>query len=199
MGPIQETDALLPTLSTPTRARLCFLQCVPTGEIPSGPLYHLHAVRSIARLINGRGAHARAYAYYEALPSALKVLRDWASKERFDVIVRAPSRRHDAEPFVAAIQLGMRESADDLSSYFSKQDSFRAGAASAAEAAVAAISCALPSSELDDVREVLVVDDIFSKGYTAAAIVTHLSSSGLHRDARIAVCVALRMNEVAVP
>jgi orotate phosphoribosyltransferase len=113
-------------------------------------------------------------------------VKEWSESNQFDIAIRAPSSRHDAEPFFAAV-FNAQHNCEDYSPYFAEPLCFRAGEAKALWQTMNAITSSLAKLS-PDTQRVLIVDDVYSRGLTAAAIVHRLrTQGGLSIDARIAV------------
>lgn len=179
------------------RATLAYLvKCAP-DTIPPYPFRFLHTVRSGTAVTVGPSAWAHeATSYYRELSRTLKSAEQWSEGRRFDVAMRAPSSRHDAEPYLAAI-MNRQDEWEDLTRFFDKPPTFRSGGAGTFSEAVDAISCRLKRLP-SPARELLIVDDVFSRGYTPAAIVHHLRSLGLPTSVHLTVFAPVWMQRIEI-
>jgi hypothetical protein len=136
------------------------------------PYLFLHAVRSPQANIHYLPDLERGYkaeAAYDAEKCAQAV-------DPPDLIAQAPSSRKDAEPFFQALQQAYPK-AMNLSSFFSKTSSFKAGAAQTFDEVKAAIRFDPDETSLDAIRNanhMVIVDDVLATGRTLAAMMFRL-------------------------
>jgi hypothetical protein len=130
-----------------------------------------------------------ASSYYSQLPKATKALASELRDTPMDLVLTPPSRRHDAEPYLAELKRYFRD-AVDLSRSVHRVRDVSAGANPGAVEFAASIALTFAGS-LSNFRSVLIVDDVYSSGTTAAAIVFRLEQFGLHIDAQITIAAPL--------
>lgn len=177
----------LPTLGGERpRASLAYLVKSPSNAAPPLPFRFLHTVRSGSAARTGSAAWAHeASSYYRDLSKIVRVVEQWSETQRFDTALLAPSSRRDGEPYLAAIMHRHRDEWTDLSPYFTKRAGFHSGSAGTFSETVDAITCSvkrIPSS-----RDLLIVDDVYSRGFTPGAMVHYLRTLGLEPATRITI------------
>jgi hypothetical protein len=188
MTEIHTEEINLPTLTgDPLPVTLSYIVKSEPNAVPPYPFTFLHTVRSgSANLSGSLGGSPDAWSYYSKLGGILLGVKAWSESNQFDIAILAPSSRHDAEPFFAAI-FNEQRNCKDYSPYFAKPLCFRAGEASALWKVMNAITSSLAKMP-PNIQRVLIVDDLYSRGLTAAAIVHRLrTQGGLSLDARITV------------
>jgi hypothetical protein len=85
--------------------------------------------------------------------------------------------------------------ANDLSGAFSKDPSFRAGAACLTKEEAAKHIRFSYEGRLPPVSRVLIVDDVWARGTTVTAVVGHLCAAGLQADLPVTVFAPLWVPE----
>lgn len=188
MTEIHREEISLPTLTGgPLPVTLSYIVKSEPNAVPPYPFTFLHTVRSGSANLSGSLAGSPdAWSYYSKLSGILQGVKEWSESNQFDIAILAPSSRHDAEPFFAAV-FNAQRNCEDYSPYFAKPSCFRAGEAKALWQAMNAITSSLAKLP-HDTQRVLIVDDVYSRGLTAAAIVHRLrTQGGLSLDARITV------------
>lgn len=130
-----------------------------------------------------------AVSYYTQLPNAARSLADAIPSIEIDIILAAPSRRRDAEPFLAWIKRRF-PNAKDLTKCVHRVRDISAGEHPGAIQFIANIALTYGAS-LSEARHVLIVDDVFSSGTTASAITFRLEQLGLPPNATIAIAAPL--------
>jgi predicted amidophosphoribosyltransferase len=122
----------------------------------------------------------------------LDAYKEWARSGKFDTIVCAPSRRHDAEAFASAIRL-VSPDALDLTLHFAKLQPLRAGTLKEVGQLLPFICCTYRGS-LANKKRVAIIDDVYSQGLTAACVLVRLQDRGLTATAKITICAPLWMS-----
>lgn len=192
---IHETEITLPTTPQPTRATLAYLQACPNGTVPRGPLGYLHKVRSITGLVaDAITSSLDAHAYYASLSANVRFYHKWAQGRSFDLVVRPPSRRNDSEPYAAAVRCACYGAAD-LSEFFVKPSSVQGGKASTVAELLSQLRLGVAYGETSTFKNVAVVDDVFSRGITATAVMQLLYGNGLPAEASVTICAPLWMQQ----
>ena len=167
---------------------------------PKTDLAFLHYVRDprVAPVMSEpveTGHHA--YGYYMAIPEIMRAYRVWAERctPRPDLVARLPSRRHDAEPVAAAVASWFctAHGALDLSPHLYKTRPVRAGEMTHYGELLPYICCTYRGRDLADKRYVVLVDDVYSDGKTASAVLVRLRDLDLPTDARVSICAPLWM------
>src|ERR1700694_184128 len=100
-----------------------------------------------------------------------------------------PSSRNDVQPFLDSFRT-LFPTAQDWTSVFKKDSSFRAASGAGYAAALAAIRLVEPVI-VTDVRTLLVVDDSLATVVSAAAVVGKLRESGLPADTHLLLATPL--------
>lgn len=192
---VREESIALPTLPQSTSATLAYLESSASGTLPQGPLGYLHKVRSITgRYVDAIASSNYSCAYYDLLSTYVKSYRMWAQSRAFDLIVRPPSHRHDSEPYAAAVRAACN-GASDLSGRFAKVASVRAGNLSSVTELIQHMRCTATRDEVDTCQRIVIIDDVFSKGLSAAAVLQLLYDVGLPANAAVTVCAPLWMKQ----
>ena len=125
--------------------------------------------------------------YHRQLPRFLEAFKKLLEQHAWDLLLEAPSSKPHAKKF-ADVAREIRNETPCIS--FTKTASVSATTGDS----VADIEAALlhePKIKLGQFSNVLVVDDVFNVGKTAAAMILHLRKHGLSRSAKITVAVAL--------
>lgn len=78
----------------------------------------------------------------------------------------------------------------DISEFFGKKDGFKAGAATSVQQVYDNISFNF-DGRLDERTSLLVIDDVWTKGWTVGAVLSHLLDSGLQENAQVTVFAPL--------
>lgn len=129
-----------------------------------------------------------AVSYYQQIPAAANALLDEIGRITVDLVVAAPSRRRDVEPYLAFVKQRFPD-AMDLSRYVHRVRPHSAGAQPGPAGFVGSI--ALSCGSLHRFRHVLIVDDVFASGTTASAMTTRFEQLGLPPDAAVRVAAPL--------
>ena len=176
----------------PTTATLLYLAHFDGN----GPVVHnlqfLHKVRD-PRWLRSYPAWAsspEAAAYYQTLPQATEAYYRLLGDQRFNAYVSPPSRRNDAEPY-RAVAMHRIPYPLDLTRFFKKKGEELGGHAGSPETLAEHFELSYNDS-LHDVKTLLIVDDAFSNGTTAGAIVIRLRKRGLPGSALITIATPLR-------
>src|ERR1041384_300370 len=119
------------------------------------------------------------------------------AQPQFDQLVRCPSNRDEVQfysgPVLQAVQR-RNPGALDLSDCFSTDPMFKAGAVTTVQQAFEKIAFDY-SGRLEACASVLLIDEVWAKGITTGAVLSHLSRSGLQRQARVTIFVPLRIRQ----
>ena len=189
---VSTTETTLPIPDREKQIELYYLQKVEKGSLPEHPIGFLHNVRSKARLFADPSIATgiEANDYYTELPNFLVSFREWAANKSFDLIAGVPSRRRDAEPYVAAIRTALMN-AQDLTPHIHKLP----GAPNAGEIKelfeIFPFFCTTYGGSLCDYSDLLIVDDIFHRGLSASALVLRLEKIGLPQNAKVSIASPL--------
>lgn len=127
--------------------------------------------------------------YHAALPQLLETFSALLASERIDLIVAVPSSRQDVDPYRAAV-VSTHAEALDLSATFRKNPEIAATTATSRDAVDQAITCdsiVVPATA----TRVLILDDIFSSGRSAAAVIARLRERGLNPKATVIIAAPL--------
>jgi hypothetical protein len=179
---ILESRIVLPT---DIGANLAYIQSAD-GVPPSGALSFLHRVRSDV----GKRA-AAAYpeqfaqlreAYLRAEPSIAAAYEQWSRSKEISTVVRIPSSRCDAAPFLSAILRGNPQ-ARDLSEFFTKDSDWSAGGSPHFAFSDAMTKIRWQGIEPHHSKTLVIVDESLNQGTSAAIVVRHLESAGVTYDA----------------
>jgi hypothetical protein len=123
------------------------------------------------------------------LPEATRRLADELGGRTFDVVFSPPSSRQDATPYLAAIKQRL-DAARDWTERFRRVGDGRAGVLRSCDA-VRAATVFTPDESIAEVHSVLMVDESYSDGATACAMLTLLRQNGLSQDAEFVVAAPL--------
>lgn len=181
----------LPLLRGPKPATLYYLAHTKAAEPVRYNLQFLHRVRDrrwLAQLPDWATGD-EAVAYYEQLPTAAAALAAELGDLPVDLVAAAPSRRRDAEPYLAAIKRRRRD-AHDVSRSVHRVGNVSAGETTEPTRFVAHVALTY-ATRFDQFRDVLIVDDVYSAGTTAAALLFRMEQLGLPTDARVSVAAPL--------
>lgn len=110
-----------------------------------------------------------------------------AIQPRYDVVVAPPSSREDSKPYKNAL---LQSGALDISDRFSRLPGVSAGRGATLEEMTAALSYSTAGDECG-FRSLLIVDESFSRGTTAAAVLDHLRRAGLSDDCTVTIASAV--------
>lgn len=163
--PVQ--DLLIPAGEKPIPIRLHYLDVHMGPTMHRGSLSYLHLVRcdpGVAPDLTELEAK-----YLARLDQWVEEARALLRGVRADLVIRPPSSRNDAEPYLAAI-LRDHPAATNATPYLERVRDVRAGRDATVEAV-------MESWRLQDIpgletfSDLLVVDDVFSRGTTVAAVV----------------------------
>lgn len=154
-------------------------------------LQFLHRVRDLKWLAQypNWATSDEAVSYYSQLPTAARALADSLIGTELDILLAAPSRRRDADPFLASIKQRFPH-AKDLTGSVHRVRDLSAGTQPGAIQFIGNIALTYGAG-LADFRNVLIVDDVFSSGTTASAITFRLEQLGLPQDATVTIAVPL--------
>jgi hypothetical protein len=134
-------------------------------------------------------AGSEAYSYYQQLSKSTLALLQQVNDTLIDFILSPPSRRHDAEPYRAAFRVHFPD-ATDLSGAFARNGSVSAGESRDVASLLASLSFST-TIDLSSASSLLIVDDVYSSGTTAAAIVQLLCRNGLPSHTAITIAAPL--------
>lgn len=129
-------------------------------------------------------------AYLAAVPRLSQALADLVAQDNphYDAVVCPPSTRADLyEPYNIAISARLPQ-ARDLSAAFERLPGTSAGRSSTLEEVQAAIMLPTPPTGLHQVRSLLVIDDVFARGFTATVISNLLRSGGSSHQTYTVAC-----------
>jgi hypothetical protein len=126
--------------------------------------------------------------YREDLPEAIRAFGLLTAPISADAIALVPSSRTLSRPYADAI---VDRFPLDLSQFFRKADGVRAADCNDFEQLVAAISYSGPRQ--DSLRSVVLVDDVFESGRSAAATILRLRGAGMPASATVSIAVGLRV------
>lgn len=183
--PVQ--DIVITRGEEPIEVRLHYL------DVHMGPLWHrgvlsyLHLVRCDPRLVPDLAR--REAAYLAGLAQWVEEARALVRGLEVGLAIRPPSSRNDADPYLAAI-LRDHPAATDASPYLERVGDVRAGEDPTVEALMGSWRLQdVPG--LESFSDLLVVDDVFSRGTTVAAVVRVLRDAGLRATVPVNVFVPL--------
>jgi hypothetical protein len=183
--PVQ--NRLIPAPGKPILIRLHYLDVHLGPTMHRGPLSYLHLVRCDPGVAPDL-AELKAK-YLARLNVWVEEARELLRGLRADLVIRPPSSRNDAEPYLAAI-LRDHPAATDASRYLERERDVRAGR----DASVEDVMGSWRLQEIPGLArysDLLVVDDVFAKGTTVAALVTVLRAAGLPAPEPVNVFVPL--------
>jgi hypothetical protein len=113
--------------------------------------------------------------------------------DKFELFLSPPSRRQDAAPYLAAAKKNVLDPTD-LSRFFFKVADVQVGTFNNPFnnplEAIRTIAFTY-GGRLDDRKNVLIVDDVFARGSTAAALVFRMRQLGLPHAASVTVAAPL--------
>jgi hypothetical protein len=163
------------------------------------PLAYLQRVRSEAAATEQNFSLEHAAREYErALPQTLAQFERLIAALSADLLVCPPSFRKDATPYMKVAR-STYPTAHDASEFFHRLASHtKAGTAKK-------LADVLDGLAIDEApnfaqrKHVLIVDDVYADGRTAAAVVYRLRERGLSADAQITVACPLRVRKQAMP
>jgi hypothetical protein len=182
----------LVTLPSPAnlQTELRYLAKYTGPSRPDPVLVYLHRVRipSLVRAYPDAVANLERQ-YQDAIPQLTKGFVALLAGEQIDLIVATPSSRRDVVPYHEAVRAAY-PGALDLTDAFRKAPTVSATTATSSEAVDRAITTE-PVEVPPTARRVLIVDDIFSSGRTAAAIVARLRANGLQPNATVLIAAPL--------
>jgi hypothetical protein len=150
-------------------------------------LVYLHRVRHFGA--DHPLVHAAASEYTLLLPMSTKTLAEYLAGRHFDAILAPPSSRRDLAPYLDAIVAALRPP-EDWTELFARREGASAGSTASCQAMYE--SLALKSQEsIAGAGAVLMVDDSFSSGTTACAILRRLIDAGLPEECQFTVAAPL--------
>lgn len=151
-------------------------------------LVFLHRVRQLGERNSWVQHNAQHYRDH-VQPAAAKALADYFKGRRFDAVLAPPSRRRDVLPYFEALveELGPLE---DWTDCFARADGTSAGSTRSCESLYHALTF-VPRPSIVHASAVLMVDESFSSGTTACAILRHLLDAGLPDQCRLTVAAPL--------
>jgi hypothetical protein len=185
----------IPEITLRGEMSLAYLEEYTGDPLSDSSFIFLHRVR-LAGPEYARGYDA--YLYYLTLPERLRAFTHLLTEEQFDLVAMAPSRRRDAEPFMAALLASRTHDYEDVSDHMVKDPTARS------------TEYALPSAfkekltissylDLSNFNHLLIVDDVFSSGVTAGAMLLRMGEHGLPRSASVTVAVPIWVHGHARP
>lgn len=151
-------------------------------------LVFLHRVRQLGE--QHPWVRANEQYYHERVrPKAASTLAGYLRGRRFDAVLAPPSRRGDAVTYLDAIveELGPVQ---DWTACFSRHEGASAGTLRSCEALYDALTF-VPRESITGRSAVLMVDESFSSGTTACAVLRHLVDAGLPRECQFTVAAPL--------
>lgn len=174
------------------RATLYYLAHTDRAQSVAHDLQYLHRIRDLKWLnqFPDWATSDEAVKYFEALPTAARALVAELGDLQPEIVLRAPSRRRDAEPYLASIKRRF-PNARDLSGSVHRVRDVSAGANPGAVSFAAHIALT-NADNLSQCSSALIVDDVYSSGTTASAIAFRLEQLGLPQDAEVSIAVPLR-------
>jgi hypothetical protein len=183
--PVQ--DIVITRGEEPSKVRLHYLDVHLGPLLRREVLSYLHLVRCDPGLVPDLAEREAAY---------LAGLEQWVEEARallrgleVGLIIRPPSSRNDADPYLAAI-LRDHPAATDGSPHLKRVSDVRAGRDPTVEALMGSWRLQdIPG--LESFSDLLVVDDVFSRGTTVAAVVRVLRDAGLRAAVPVSVFVPL--------
>lgn len=133
-------------------------------------------------------------AYLNELPKLLVRFRAAASAIECDLVIECPSCESHAARFATTAAMAHPDAMYLVLGYDCKNENRpRAGREASVQELAMAIFPKSSPMDLNNVRKVLIVDDVFNDGKTAAAVTHKLWEWGLDRNAAFCVAVALRV------
>ena len=181
----------LPTSPEQLATKLFWLESHKTEAFSPLGIRYLQ-LRQTAKKIGGL-EHEK-LAYEKELPKLLARFRDGIASIVCDVLVQCPSCEPHAEQFAGETALAHPKTTYIVLAYDCKDPSRpKAGSGASVEQLVKAMFSKENIPDLSAAKNVVIVDDVYSKGKTAAAVVQKLWEWGLDRSASISVAVALRV------
>lgn len=197
---LETFDHTLTLLNGTQKIKVVCLSKYSTKTFPTqnnDVLKFLHRVRpEVSKPVQDYDHGDDAFFYYEKLHLFLKAYKRWSNAQTFDLVMRPPSRRTDADPYLAAIKMHQRKDrTHDITTCFSRnKDAVVAGAAK--DLKEADKSLVLSCGNLKGFQNVLIVDDVLARGFTVCTMITRMREQGLEVNASITVAVPLWIEQV---
>lgn len=149
-------------------------------------------LRQTAKKIGG--LEQEKLAYEKELPKLLMRFRDAVSLIECDVLVQCPSCNPHAAEFAGAATKSHPKAIHLILTYdCNTPDRPRAGMGASVDQLAKAMFPIGSAPDLRTAKRIVIIDDVFSEGKTAAAVVQKLWELGLDRNVSISVVVALRV------
>ncbi len=160
-------------LQSGTKARLVFLQRTSQG---STALNYLHSVKS--KVVEVEGTYMEQSYHTSVLRFASELAGEVANLGPFDALLNPPTGRPDlVAPYSAAIRAKFT-GVPDLSGIIRRDPGGSAGRAEDYAQVRCALHIADPVRDLTFVSRLLIIDDVYGRGFTASAIHELLVSAG---------------------
>jgi hypothetical protein len=173
--------------------RVAYLESVPHKNMPRPPLAYLHSVRSSAGKSQSSSLTIARQGYLNSLKSYQDAYRRWAQDKAFDAVMRVPSARCDAVPYLHAILLS-NPLAIDLSDAFEKRADWKSGNDHDLNRARAAISASLSSQAY--AKSIAIIDDTLNMGTTMSIVLELLKKHDLPASATIWLAIPLVLRTI---
>lgn len=169
---------------------LLYLAVYDGPDARVGSLAFLHKVR-VDPLVRSYPEAIEQYerAYELDLPKYTRAFAELLHRVHPDVLVCAPSRRNDGEPY-RAVAKDMFPDARDLSAHFTKASGARAALSPSFADLFEQISF-VGDVTLGDSSGVLIIDESISAGMTAGIILSRLEEAGLPPAASVTIAAPL--------
>jgi hypothetical protein len=188
---IHSENISLPTSPEKFTMKLFWLESHQTEAFSALGIRYLQLRQSAKKI--GSLEHEK-LAYEKELPTLLTRLRDVVSLIPCDVLVECPSCEPHAGEFAGEATKAHPKAAHLVLGYNCKDTNRpRAGRGASVDQLTKAMSPKGNTPDLRSAKNIVIIDDVYSEGKTAAAVAQKLREWGLDRSASISVAVALRV------
>ena len=172
----------------PRSVELIYISKHGHGTAGTSALAYLHQVRQFPSMDwNEKAEHYQTH----VLPRAISLFVGALEGRRFDVVLRPPSTRDDALPYLKSVAEALRIPRD-WSAALTRNEDVRAARTGSCDAVYGALAFAVPGY-ISEVRSLLMVDESFTHGTTACAVWRRLLDAGLSSSCEFTIAAPLRI------
>jgi hypothetical protein len=150
-----------------------------------GAIFYLQFIRNSGRIGSGASLEESYNLWLNKFTTQFAELL----VEQFDTVLSPPSRYKHAAPYRDAY-LNKFHGTVDLTWSFHSAKSVLAGESPSLEDLIGDIEF-VSSGNVSTIKTLLIIDDIFSRGRTVAAVLTHLHQAGLPKTCKVEVACPL--------